>query len=103
MNCCDSLCLPELTVLRGASVEELTPYADLSFFGADSLLHTEVAVRPFGFSVTATPYRLRHDGWSGLVLLVCLLLAANLVLRLGGGFRDLMRSLATLLLPVTVL
>ena len=65
MSCCDSVYSPAVTTLGGVSVEELTPYGDLSFFGADSLLHTEVAVRPFGFSVTATPYRLRHDGDCG--------------------------------------
>lgn len=93
MSCCDSVYSPAVTTLGGVSVEELTPYGDLSFLGADSLLHAEVPLRSSGFSATATPYRLRHDGWSGLVLLVCLLLAANLVLRLGGGFRDLMRDM----------
>lgn len=93
MNHSDSLCSPAVTALRDVSVEELTPYGDLSFFGADSLLHTEVPVRPFGFSATATPFRFRRDGWSGLVLLVCLLLAGSLVLRLRRRFRDLMRDL----------
>lgn len=93
MSHCDSVYSPAVTTLGGVPVEELTPYGDLSFFGADSLLRTEVPLRSYGFSATATPYRLRHDGWSGLVLFVCLVLAANLVLRLGSGFRDLMRDM----------
>lgn len=92
MNHCDSLGFPLKTTPRDVAIEELTPYADLSFFGADSILHTEVAVRPFGFAATSTPFRLRHDGWSGLVLLVCLLLMAHLAIRVGKRLPALLRE-----------
>ena len=65
---------------------------DCSYFAGDTLLHTEVPYRPFGYATTSSPFRLSHDGWSGVLLLVCLLLAASLVLRLRKKFRELLRS-----------
>jgi len=67
-------------------------FDDCSFFAGDTLLHAEVPYRPYGYIATSTPYHLRYDGWSGLVLLLCLLLAANLVLRLRKKFRELLRG-----------
>ena len=62
-----------------------------SFFRADTL-HAEVPYRPYGFESTATPFRLRSDAWSGLLLFVCLLLAASLVLRLRKKFKEVLQS-----------
>ena len=67
-------------------------FDDCGFFTSDSLLHAEVPCPSFGFPATATPYRLRHDGWSGLMLLLCLFLAASLVLRLREKFSELVRG-----------
>ena len=66
---------------------------DDSFFPGDSLqLKAEVPSRSFGFDGTATPFRLKHEGWSGFVLLLCLLLAASLILRTRKKFSELVRG-----------
>ena len=87
--CADTLCQPEP---QDTIAEELISFDDCSIFSDDSLLHAEVPYRPFGFGSTATPFRLRSDAWSGLLLLVCLLLAASLVLRLRKKFKELLQS-----------
>ena len=71
----------------------IAPYDTCSIFAGDTLLHIEVPYRPYGFAVSDTPFRLRHDGWSGLLLLLCLLLAASLVLRLRKKFRELLQGI----------
>ena len=68
------------------------PYDTCSFFRNYTLLHTEVPYRPYGFSTSDTPFRQRQDGWSGLLLLVCLLFAASLVMRLRKKFCELLRG-----------
>jgi len=68
------------------------PYDTCSLFRADTLLYAEVPYRPYGYAATDTPFRLRNEGWSGVLLLVCLLLAASLVLRLQKKFRELLRG-----------
>ncbi len=70
----------------------IAPYDTCSFFRDDTLLHTEMPYHPFGFAATDTPFRLRNDAWSGVLLLVCLLLAASLVLRLSKKFKELLRG-----------
>jgi len=70
----------------------IAPYDTCSFFAGDTLLHAEVPYRPYGFAATDTPYHLRYDEWNGLLLLLCLMLAASLVLRLGPGIRQLLRG-----------
>ena len=91
---CDTLCAD--TLCQSASedtlVEDLISFDDCSIFSGDSLLHTEVAYKPLGFGATTTPFRLRENGWSGLLLLVCLLLAASLVMRLSRKFKELLRD-----------
>ena len=87
--CADTLCQPES---QDTIVENLISFDDCSIFSDDSLFHAEVPYRPFGFGATATPFRLRQDAWSGLLLLVCLLLAASLVLRLRKKFKELLQS-----------
>ena len=87
--CADTLCQTEP---QDTLVEDLISFDDCSIFSSDSLFHTEVAYKPFGFGTTATPFRLRGDGWSGLLLLVCLLLAASLVMRLRKKFKELLQS-----------
>ena len=67
---------------------DLISFDSCSVFSDDTLLHAEVPYRPYGFGSQATPFRLRSDAWSGLLLLVCLLLAASLVLRLRRQFRE---------------
>ena len=67
-------------------------FDDCSFFAGDTLLHAEVPYHPYGYAATATPYRLRQDGWSGLMLLLCLVLAASLVVRLRKKFGELLRG-----------
>ena len=87
--CADTLCQPEP---QDTLVEDLISFDDCGYFSGDSLLHTEVPYRPFGFGAAATPFSFRNNAWSGLLLLVCLLLAANLVMRLRKKFRELLRS-----------
>ena len=79
-------------VLPDTIAEELNPFNEYGFFHDDSLVHAEVPYRPFGFEATATPFRLRNEAWSGVLLLVCLLLAAGIVLRLKKKFRKLLRD-----------
>ena len=67
-------------------------FDDCSYFAGDTLLHAEVPYRPLGIVATSTPYYLRYDDWSGLALLLCLFLAASLVLRLRKKFRELLRG-----------
>ena len=71
---------------------DLISFDSCGVFSDDTLLHAEVPYRPYGFGSQATPFRLRSDAWSGLLLLVCLLLAASLVLRLRRQFRELLQS-----------
>ena len=92
MICSDTLCLPEQPASTSLTVEDLVSFDDCSFFAGDTLLHAEVPYRPYGFVATSTPYHLRYDGWSGLVLLLCLLLAVSLVLRLRKKFREILRG-----------
>ena len=66
-------------------------FDECSYFAGDTLLHNEVPYRPFGFATTDTPFCMRNDGWSGLLLLMCLILAANIVLRLRKKFHELLR------------
>ena len=87
--CVDTLCQPES---QDTLAEVLIPYDDGGLVKGDSVLHTEVAYRPLGYGATATPFRLRGDGWSGLLLLVCLLLAISLVMRLRKKFKELLQS-----------
>ncbi len=68
------------------------PYDTCGYFAGDTLLHAEVPYRPYGYASTETPYRLRYDGWSGLMLFVCLLLVASLLLRLRGKCSEVLRS-----------
>jgi len=70
----------------------IAPFDTCSFFRDSTLLHTEVTYRSHGFSAGETPFRLRHDGWSGLLLLLCLMLAASLVLRLWKTIGELVRG-----------
>lgn len=74
------------------SVFSVHSFDEYSYFAGDSLLHTEVPYHPYGFSTASTPFRLRHDGWSALLLFLCLLLTASLVLRLRKSFRELLRG-----------
>ena len=92
MNAVDTLCLPDSSVLQDTVVERLIPYDDGGLAKGDSVLHAEVPYKPFGFGATETPFRIRHNNWSGLILLVCLLLAASLVLRLAKNFKGLLRD-----------
>lgn len=93
MNSNDALCLPDSSALPDLTVEDLISFDDCSFLAGDSLLHTEVPYKPFGFAGTATPFRLRSEGWSGFFVFLCLLLAACLVLRLRKKFDELVRSI----------
>lgn len=91
--CNDTLCLDTLEVAsQDTLVDELPHFYDYGFFAGDTLLRTEVQGSHYGFASAETPFRLRSDGWSGLLLLVCLLLAANLVMRLRKKFRELLRG-----------
>lgn len=81
------------TESKNMQVENLVSFDDCIFFAGDTLLHAEVPYKPFGFATTTTPYRLRYDGWGGLVLFLCLLLAVSLVLRLRKKFRELLRGI----------
>ena len=92
--CNDTLCVDTLcqTEAQDTLVEDLISFDDCSVFSGDSLLHAEVPYRPFGFGAETTPFRFRHDGWSGLLLLLCLLLAVSLLMRLRKNFRELLRS-----------
>ena len=85
----DTLCLPESSSL---TAKDFVSFDDCSFFRGDTLLHNEVPYHPFGFAVTATPFRLSYDGWSGLLLLIFLLFAVSLVLRLRKKFHELFRG-----------
>ncbi len=91
--CNDTLCLDTLEVAsQDTMVFGMKTFEPQGFFAGDTLCRAEVPYRPFGFAATATPFRLRSDGWSGLLLLVCLLLAANLVMRLRKKFREILRA-----------
>ena len=91
--CNDTLCLDTLEVAsQDTLVDDLPHFYDYGFFAGDTLFHVEVSSHPYGFAATTTPFRLRHDGWSGLLLLVCLLLAASLVMRLRKKFHELLRG-----------
>lgn len=88
----DTLCLPGLPPEPLLSLHDLPSLDDCSPFRGDSLLHADVPDHSFGYAATATPYRLRHDALTGIILLPCLLLAAVLLARLKGKFRDLLRG-----------
>ena len=92
MNEVDTLCLPDSSVLQDTVVGRLIPYDDGGLVKGDSVLHAEVPYKPFGFGATETPFRIRHNEWSGLILLVCLLLAASLIMRLHKNFREILRG-----------
>ena len=99
MNLADSLCCDSVLAdtlcreeLQDTAVLELRPFDEGGFFSRDSLLHSEVPYRPYGFAGETVPFRLRSDAWSGLLLLVCLLLAASLVMRLGRKLGELTRD-----------
>ena len=85
----DTLCKPEP---QDTLVEDLISFDDCGYFSGDSLLHTEVPYRPFGFGAAATPISFRNNAWSGVLLFVCLLLAACLVIRLRKKFGELLQS-----------
>ena len=69
----DTLGFLELPAAEPAKVIDMTSFDSCSYFKGDTLLHAEVPYRPFGFTGTAAPFRLRHDGWSFVPLLLCLL------------------------------
>ena len=92
MTSLDTLNLPGLLASPSLMTEDLVSFDDCSFFRGDTLQHAEVPYRPLGFAANSTPYHLRYDGWSGLLLLLCLLLAVNLVLRLRTKFSELLRG-----------
>lgn len=71
---------------------ELISLDDCSFFSNDTLFHREVPFRPTGFTTQETPFRIRFDAWGCVLLLLCLVLAASLVKRLRGSFKELFRS-----------
>lgn len=81
-----------LSVEPPLTVQDLTSLDNYSFFRDDTLLHTEVH-RTYGYTAMVIPYRLRHDGWTGMLLLICLLLAAELLLRIRGKFSELLRTI----------
>lgn len=85
----DTLCLP---LPQSTPLCCPMPFGDSGFFAGDTLLHAEVGHGTYGFCADAAPYRLRRDGWSGLLFFLCLLLAACLVLRLRRRMGGLMRS-----------
>ncbi|MBR1499814.1 MAG: DUF4271 domain-containing protein [Bacteroidaceae bacterium] len=88
----DTLGLPGLQAEPPVTLQDLPSLDDCSYFADDTLLHAEVPGHTYGFPAIATPFRLRHDGWTGLLLFACLLLAAVLLRRLRGKFRDLLRT-----------
>ena len=90
LSLADSLVLEDADslVLQDTIAERLIPYDDGGLVKGDSVLHAEVPYRPWGFAATSTPFRIRHEGWSGLLLLLCLILAASLVLRLSKKFKE---------------
>ena len=87
--CIDTLCQEES---QDTVIENLLPFEYFGILKDSSLMHTELAYKPFGFEATATPFRIRYNEWSGLLLLVCLILAASLVMRLKKNFREVLRS-----------
>ena len=89
----DSLVLDTLEAeSQDTQVTNLISFDDCSFFAGDTLLHAEVPYRPFGFAASSVPFHLRNDGWSGVFLFLCLLLAAGLALRLRKVFSELVRN-----------
>ena len=58
-----------------AQTETQTPfYEDMGFFQGDSLMHPEVKVGHTGFEGVLRPYRLLHDDWVTLSVLLCFVL-----------------------------
>lgn len=88
----DTLGLPELQAEPPVTMQDLPSFDDCSYFAGDTLLHAEVPGHTYGFQAIAVPFRLRHDGWTGLLLAACLLLAAVLLRRFRGKFGDLLRT-----------
>ena len=84
----DTLCRPEQEDTVG---EALFRYGGGGLAEGDSVLCSEVPHKPYGFVGIETPFRIHRDGWSGLLLLVCLILAVSLVVRLRKKFWDLVR------------
>lgn len=76
----------------GLTVDSLMSYADCGYFVGDSLLHAEQPARQWGFPLTATPFRLSHNGWSYPVLLLCALLLCGILRRMKGKVQELLRS-----------
>ncbi len=85
----DSIGLPEAENPAGL---ELVSLDDCSFFSGDSLFRAEVSGRKFGFGAVETPFRPRHDAWSGLLIFFCFLLASSLVVRIKKKFGELFRE-----------
>ena len=105
MNEADSLLLADslasgdtlALVPQDTIVERLIPYDDGGFVKGDSVLHADVPYRPWGFAFSPTPFRIRSEAWSALLLLLCLLLAASLMSRLKGKFKE---TLGGVFLPI---
>ena len=58
-----------------AQTETQTPfYEDMGFFQGDSLMHPEVKAGHTGFEGVLRPYRLLHDDWVTLSVLLCFVL-----------------------------
>ena len=87
--CVDTLCQAEA---QDTVIENLLPFEYFGILKDSSLMHTEIAYKPFGFEATATPFRIRFNEWSGLLLLVCLILAASLILRLRKNFGEVLQG-----------
>ena len=67
---CDTLCLPVAdTVARNETPPPF--YKDMGFFQGDSVLHPEVKPVSTGFEGELRPYRLLHDDWVTLFVLLC--------------------------------
>lgn len=70
---CDTISI--LATDTVAQAETPTPfYQDMGFFQGDSMLHPEVKVVQTGFDGTLRPYRLLHDDWVTLFVLLCFVL-----------------------------
>ena len=87
--CVDTLCQAES---QDTVIENLVPFEYFGILKDSSLMHTEIAYKSFGFEATATPFRIRFNEWSGVLLLVCLILAASLILRLRKNFVEVLRG-----------
>ena len=57
-------------------------YEDMGFFQGDSLLHPEVKAAHTGFEGVLRPYRLLHDDWVTLSVLLCFVLLVMIQKRI---------------------